>query len=364
MADESIKMMRLGLADEERQLYLGNRISINKRIGRINAKARQNAKRDSCYVCKKTCSSFCNSHSVPLFCLKRIAVDGKVYISGIQHVMPIFGKDSGVKESGTFHIICRECDSSLFHEYEDPNAYSKKPTGKMLAQVVMKNYLLMISKRFEERELYTIISEQYENAHEYAEQQLEVIDLDLAEYLVEFERAKTAGAGKHDDWYYLCYYKQLDYVVPFAFQGPVVIVGDFEDNEINNIYNMSPNYHTKEIHIAVFPLEKTSVIMMLVDSREKRYRKFYRQLNKLSLEEQLAAINYIIFIYSENVFISKTIGDDVLNNQQFSDVCQKCNVAVSSQPIGDALPAALNEFSLSKCNEIPNLLNKTYALTT
>ena len=296
------------------------------------------------------------------FVLKRIAINGKIYISGIQHVMPILGEDSGNKEAGTFHLICRECDSRLFQEYEDPTAYSKNPTAKMLAQVVMKNYLLMISKRFEEKELYIILRDQFENAYEHAENQLKIIDLDLAEYQGEFERAKIAGVGKHDDWYYLCYYKHLDYVVPFTFQGPVVMVGDFEDNVINEIYNMSPDYHTKEIHIAVFPLEKTSVIMMLVDSREKRYRKFYRQLNKLPLEEQLAAINYIIFSYSENVFISKTVGDDVLNNPQFLDVCQKCNVAVSSLFIKDILPTALHEFSLSKRKEIPNLLNEFYAL--
>lgn len=81
------------------------------------------------------------------------------------------------------------------------------------------------------------------------------------------------------------------------------MVCDFEDDVINDIYNMSPDYHTKEIHIAVFPLEQESIIMLFIDARDKRYRKFYKQLNKLPLEEQLSAINYIIFSYSENVYM-------------------------------------------------------------
>ena len=100
--DENIKMMRLGLDDEERQRYFGNEVSFNKWISRLNAKARQNAKRDSCYVCKKPCTSFCNSHSVPQFCLRRIAVDGKVYISDIQRVMPLLGKIVELKRQVLF----------------------------------------------------------------------------------------------------------------------------------------------------------------------------------------------------------------------------------------------------------------------
>lgn len=59
------------------------------------------------------------------------------------------------------------------------------------------------------------------------------------------------------------------------------MVCDFEDEVINDIYNMNPDYHTKEIHIAVFPLEQESIIMLFIDARDRRYRKFYKQLNKL-----------------------------------------------------------------------------------
>ena len=162
MYEENIEMLRLGFDDEyDRQRYLDNKISVNKKMSRIYAKSRQRAKHQTCYICKKECSSFCNSHSVPKFCLKRVATEGKVYMSGIQAEFPVLGEDNGVNDAGTFHLICRECDGTLFQDYENPGAYAKIPTGKMLAQIVMKNYLLMISKRFEERALYSIMAEQF-----------------------------------------------------------------------------------------------------------------------------------------------------------------------------------------------------------
>lgn len=140
------------------------------------------------------------------------------------------------------------------------------------------------------------------------------------------------------------------------------MVCDFEDNVINDICNMNSDYHTKEIHIAVFPLEQESIVMLFVDTRDKRYRKFYQQLNKLPLDEQLSAINYIIFSYSENVYISKNIDESILTNGGFVATCQKSTIATASHPFGNALNAAVAEFSLSKRNEIPNLLSEKFRL--
>ena len=206
------------------------------------------------------------------------------------------------------------------------------------------------------------MEEQSPQNHDYFRRQQDIIDLDLVEFTTAYQRAKSASSGKNNDWYYLCYYRQLDYVVPFAMQSPIVMICDFEGNVINDIYNMSPDYHTKEIHVAIFPLEKTSIVLMFIDSREKRYRKFYRQLNKLESDDQLVAINYIIHSYCENVFLSKNISEGILKDKNFLDVCQKSSIATSPLPFGNALQTAIMEFSLAKRNEIPNLLSAQYAL--
>lgn len=357
------QMLSLGLDEQEHKNYSRNKITYNKRMSKIQAKARQEAKLNYCYYCKKEVSSFCNSHSVPQFCLRRIAADGKLYYENTLLDLPSMHSEQGVNEAGTFQLICRDCDSKIFRQYEDPTAYQAKPTGQMLAQIAMKDYLQMIYKRRHEEKLFRLMGTELDAPANYVDHICKIISLDLLEYNASFSRAQIGSLGKHDDWYYLCYYKKLNYTVPIAFQGGVVMVCDFEDEVINDIYNMNPDYHTKEIHIAVFPLEQESIIMLFIDARDRRYRKFYKQLNKLPLAEQLSTINYIIFSYSENVYISKNIDKNVLTNEQFIATCQKSSIATAKHPFGNALNAAVAEFSLSKRNEIPNLLSEKFRLS-
>ncbi len=110
-------------------------------------------------------------------------------------------------------------------------------------------------------------------------------------------------------------------------------------------------------------LDNSTAVMLFVDSRNKKYRKFYQQLNKLSFEDQLAAINYIIFAYSENVFMSKTLSDELLSNKNFIEVCKKSSMVESTKPYdNDFLETAKKSFDLLRRNDIPNLLSKRYAL--
>lgn len=356
------QMLYLGLDEFQKKAYADNKIEYSKQMGARYAKARKDSKLDHCYYCNKSVSSFCNSHSVPQFCLKRIASDGKVYYANTLIDLPFMRNDQGVKEAGTFQIICRECDSKIFQQYEDPNAYQTIPSSRILAQIAMKNYLQMIYKRLYESKLYSLL-EKETNRKDILDRNQKVISLDLDEYNRSFTRARQGALGGHDDWYYLCYYQKLDYMVPLAFQGGIVLVSDFEDNLVNNIYNFNLTYHPREIHIAVFPLESESVVMLFTDTTTKCYRKFYRQLSKLSLSEQLAAINYIIFSYSENVYMSKRLNEDVLKNQNLINTSKKSSIAIANHPFADALSSAIMEFSLSKRNEIPNLLSKEYAIS-
>ena len=55
--------------------------------------------------------------------------------------------ESGIKKSGTFHFICRECDALYFQDYENKEALLNDPTDKMLAEIALKSMLQMLSKR-------------------------------------------------------------------------------------------------------------------------------------------------------------------------------------------------------------------------
>ncbi len=52
--------------------------SFNRMYGPYMRAARSEGKPANCLLCGKEASSFCNSHSIPQFCLKQIALKGKV----------------------------------------------------------------------------------------------------------------------------------------------------------------------------------------------------------------------------------------------------------------------------------------------
>lgn len=358
-------LVRVGLATpEEREEYESDKISINKRISRLRSAAAKAAKLDHCIICKKPCTSFCNSHSVPDFSLQRVANNGKVALS-LHGELPALKENFGINQAGVFHLICRDCDSKLFQQYETPSAYTTAPTDQMLAQIALKNLLQMISKRNEERALYALLGQENPDAKPFTDEKIFIGDFDLNEYHKCLKHAQHSIAGKLGKHYHLCYFKVLDYVVPYACQSAIALIGDFEDNVINNLYDFETNNHLKYLHVAVFPLKSTTAVMLFIENGEKRYRTFYRQLNKLPLDEQLSAINYMIFSYTENVFLNPDTHRELVKNDKFMDVCRKITDYTASFPaiLEDPLSLALREMSLSKRHDIPNLLSRKYAIS-
>lgn len=337
-------------------------IEIRKKLGKLIGKSRKEAKEINCCYCGEECSSFCNSHSIPAFLIKNISSDGEVYNNNKMIKLPLMDDEVGVNKTGTFQLICRKCDSEIFSDYENPDNYNSKPTDKMIAQIAMKNFLKSISKRKFEIPLYDNIKSDLKIPNNVYKAKQFNNDLDLKEYIDGFKKAKRVVEKGWSNEYYLFYYKKLDYVVPLVFQSNVCLVVDLEGNIINQVYNKSPKYVLKPIHICVFPMEKESVLMMFIDSKDKRYRKFIRQFNKLSDEEKLKVINYIIFSLAEDVYISKRIDNEVINNDKFKEVCAKALDIMSLEPIQDPYKLVKENYDFKQMYEIPNLLSQKYQL--
>lgn len=123
-----IEFLKIGLAKEE----LGdNHLDKKKELNPILAQSRKRAKKDKCIYCNEEKTSFCNSHSIPAFCLKNIATDGYLYYSNTLIDVALLDSEKGVKNAGIFQLICRDCDSKIFQEYEDLSNYEK---AKRLSQ--------------------------------------------------------------------------------------------------------------------------------------------------------------------------------------------------------------------------------------
>ncbi len=142
----------------------------------------------------------------------------------------------------------------------------------------------------------------------------------------------------------------------------VALVVDLDGKLINDIYCQDPKYKVEELHICVFPLENSTIVMMFIDSTDKRYRSFYKKFNTLSLKEQLSIINYIIFLYSEEMFLSKDLSNEVLQNQNLLYASKQTGLAVSKNYNMDAIKEAKKIYDLSRASEVPCLLDQKYKI--
>lgn len=362
MFNDLINLLNLGAFSDEEKELLQTDFSYRKQMSAINKKARQTAKRETCYYCGKNVTSFCNSHSVPRFCLKNISTKGEVLTLNVLVDNPLIDKEKGVEEAGTFHLICNDCDSKIFSDYENPSNYTNSPTPKMIAQIALKDNLKYISKRLFEIELFNIASEKSDYAQMFSQAKNTINQIDLKEFENSYEKAKKAISKNSNTDYYVCYYEKLNYVTPIAFQGALALAVDFEGKIINNIYNHSPEYKIQNIHISILPLKTETVILMFIEDGDKRYRNFYKQFKKLPSEDKLAALTYIIFLYSEDMYFSKSIEKEVSDSMVLCDAGKTGQDIVSYTPFFDPLEVLKETHSLEKRYEIPNLLSEKYKL--
>ena len=174
-------------------------IEVKKKISKLLSEARNLAKPERCILCGKEQTSFCNSHSVPRLSLKNIATDGMVLHATALLGIDVIDIEKGVNNSGTFRFICKNCDASFFQDYENEDNLKLRPTDKMLAEIAVKNFLLQISKRTQEQELYKELQQRF-STYTNPEDLAGITELDIRNFNEEFlfhknivEKNETGG---------------------------------------------------------------------------------------------------------------------------------------------------------------------------
>lgn len=348
-------MAKLFKGDMERDL-----VEFRKKFSQLSSEGRKIAKTGKCFYCNEPVKKYCNSHSIPASFLKNISQEGKLSTSFGVIDLVLLDDEVGVNKAGTFLFICRDCDSKIFKDYESKENYDGKINQKMLAQIAMKNYLKSTSKRYFELGLFESLgSDQGIDVSNINETK----NIDVLENIRGFKRAKKVDLKCIQEEYHLFFNETLDYVVPMAFQHQVALAVDLENMVVNNLYSGDKNYKIQMLHISVFPMEEKSVVMMFIDKKDTRYRSFIKQFRALSLDEQLMYINYIIFCYSEEYYLSPLIGEDVLSDENLQKVAGIVGMSPDDmflQPI----ERLIKHYSLTRANEIPNLLQEKHKLTS
>ena len=340
-------------------------IDARKMSGQLVKQARTQTKHETCLLCGQNLP-FCNSHTVPQFCLKNIADNGKVNLFNALIGTELLSSDSGVKNSGTFHIICRQCDGTIFQDYENPQAYSDTPTSKILNQIALKNVLRDIYKHetelemmksakriLHEKELFlAIVADVYFNS------QIKARSQDIKDCYDIFDAIK-ANLNIASPSVHLVSFDKLNYVVPIAFQGMIALITGVSGELINNQYNYNSDYSVEYFHLAIFPLENSSVVITFSDDKNSRILTFEKELKNMSAANRLEIINRIVFWYAEDYFFSPRLPKEAAS--ELEQAARQMQDLFSTNP-EKSTKNAIKDFDLRRDTCLPNLLSQEYAI--
>lgn len=325
----------------------------SKNIKNIKNRLAKEAKRSTCCLCGKECSSFCNSHSIPQFILENLSKSGEYKNFAALSDFNLTKNTTGKNNAGTFHIICKECDSKYFKDYENPNLYSsleQEFEQPILYQIAIKNLLFLIDKANEEisslvahKTITSTISNNTisQNIDNYVQLQalaalkrLEFVETNFLYDKYCYDNYKLG--------FEIVLQKELKYKVPLAFQLAVPIAIGISGEKINDFKEI-----THYMHLCIFPLKNTSLILLFCHSVGTEYNTFKNDFKNKTLREQLEKINYIVFSYSEDYFINDNIYERIKNDENLKIICKQC----------DSL-----DLSKTFSKKIPNILDKEYSI--
>lgn len=310
--------MSLSMNNEDSKVMITEemqkKIQAQKVISEQVKAAREACKPTTCIMCGKPLNGgICNSHSVPQMVLKTLTEKGMIYNKNRIADVNYFKGEVGLNQAGTFRIICRECDSNAFKEYEDPEKILQKPDTIMLAEIAIKDVILMLSTRDYEYEIYVKMLDEHKILN--LPQLMKVNRLDYRDYYSDFYDFMTIATGVSNYGFNVLYWKVLQYVVPIAVQGMFTIYKDMYGEKINDPHDMDENKKVESVHLAIFPYDGKTAITLFSLKKDKSYRIIMHQMNSSSEEEKLRFINYLVFALADNYYMSKSISDEFLNNE-------------------------------------------------
>ena len=115
------------------------------------------------------------------------------------------------------------------------------------------------------------------------------------------------------------------------------------------------------MHLCFFPLSNQSVVLAFYHKRDKLYRSLRHQINSISEEKSLRYLNYLIFAHTENYFISKSIQQEIENNESLQKLSQEVNGFPSLGYLNRDNAFGLG-YTPVNMDEIPNFLDGKWAV--
>lgn len=350
-------------------------IDKNKRIFMSDLRKDFLTKNKVCLLCgKKMIGDVCCSHTIPQFVLKNIADNGEV-LTGNNIGNALLKSKSGIGIALTFKLICQECDSYRFQDYEKSDLSLESFTQDALREIVKKNYLRLIYKSDEFLNYFISISNRIKHDSLPYLCHMELFNMECY-----YKLFKETDKSK----FYIIDKFELPYNTCMAFQSTIALKTGFDGELINGLgkYNtkiddfrseklikyLIDNYYN-HLHLSIYPLgDRTEVILFIKDGNTK-YRKFYKNYRKLSFEEKLYVLNYIILLYSEEYAINpKSYMNHKISNETLEVLKTTTNYSPKfyekeARTIDEKelISETISRFKLKTSGNVDNFLSKKMA---
>lgn len=353
----------------------GERIAFRKLLSQSRKLRQEVTKPRECVLCGKEKRYFCNSHTIPRLSLKNISDSGMVVSASYLVGNDILDDEIGLNKSGTIQIICNSCDSIYFQEYENEQNLIKYPSDKMLAQIALKNFLWELVRIREEKYEHEkrisdpnttkvlrirnpeISSGYLEKLTKKLKDYYNFFDYDIEDFINEIVLHKTAITTKDSGGYQIIFHEILSYRTPIAFQGTISLTRDMYEYPVNNTKDYSKKNRIQKLHIAILPLEESTMVLMFYHKRDKKYRSLKSQFNSSSRFKKLEFINYLIFSYSDNYYFAPQIKEQIRTDEKLILLSQEL---FGKPNLGNDI--GITDYQRVKHNEIPNFLLEEWAL--
>lgn len=294
-------------------------ISFNKTFNKRIYEANRMGVLSKCSLCGKDITGRANSHSIPQSILKNIKTDGHycqitcAVADGL--VFGPFGRmnRTGLNNTGTFHLLCKECENRTFINYENLTLLesvatqgSQLLTDTVLAEIMLKSALREKHKKELSKNLTTIVNEMLNEENKNWNTSTLADELNLCEYSHYIERCVKIINDELTNQFNVFYFDVLDHQSHYACQTLLAIQKTVTNKAINNVYNYDPNYNIALSQFVVFPLkEKTICLGYCLKEDEERLMPFIDYINDLSILPKRKLFQSTLFLYSEEIFTNE-----------------------------------------------------------
>ena len=249
------------------------------------------------------------------------------------------------------------------------------PSDKMLSQIALKNFLLELVRRREEKyyfeksmsdntikkALYLRIPEISNKTLENTSQKIKDLhnsfDYDIEDFQNEILLHKTAIENNLKGAYQIIFHEVLPYKTPIAFQGSLTLIRDMYEYPVNDTSNHSKNNRIQKLHLAILPLKEKTMVLAFYHKRDRKYKSLKSQFNSSDRLKKLDFLNYLIFAYTENYYFSPTIKEKIRTNEKLVLLSQE----LFGEPnLGQCV--GVDSYKRVEPDEIPNFLLEEWAI--